>query len=331
MHLLITLPLAFGVTALLLAISYTFEQITYQAILPHLAFYGISLGILMALAFNAAKIALAWRIGSSRRPGFGAVFAKMGYVSLSVIASFLVVANYADSPNLDRLLRSERAKVAAAYDARLKSGREAMEEDVANVRESYEKQRNEVLKSAKKQLDQLERDRKAEMKVTDANGNFIGRRYKEIMRQIKLAEEKRDARIADLNKEEQEKIAAIREAWQKREEEIMAARDQRVAEITRESLRDDEAAQSRWLTAGPHLINRMFGTHFNHGHLALLLSILTALVVEMGPLVLIVPVARELAGRTNAAFSGPVLVDTTPDRQPEDDDKGRSRPLRAVE
>jgi len=337
MNLLITLPLAFGVTALLLVISFTFEKIAYQAVLPNLQFYGISLGIVMALAFNSAKFTLAWRIGNFRSASyFSTIFALLLYGSLSFIASFLVYAAYADSPNLDRLLRSERAKVAASYDDRLQSVRDATEKDITTIQARYRELRNKTQQNAQQHLDELEKARQAEMKITDANGNFIGRRYKEIMRLIKLTKENRDARIDELNQKEEEEIKALRATWQEREKRILTERDKAVSKITRESLRDSEAAQSRWLTAGPHLLNRMFGWEIDHSHLALLLSILTALIVEFGPLVLITPVARDLSRLAgNASSAGPSRGDEPLDRPTEDHKKdntnARARTLRAVD
>ncbi len=325
----ITLPLTFVVVLLLLSISFAFERIAYEAVLPRLQLYGVSLGVLMAFAFNATKIGLAWYTGSeSKTLRFTSVLARFIYIFLSLLASYLVFANFADSPELNRLLRAERARVTASFDAKIHAGRGELDKDIALVQQRYDKLIHNIQDSAQKRLDKLERDRKAEMHITDEHGNFIGRRYKEIMRQIKQTEQQRDTRIADLNRKEKQEIEALRDDWRKRESAIIANRDQAIAQINRDNLRDSEAAQSSWLTAGPHIANRIFGTHFDHTHFALLLSILAALAVEIGPLVLIVPVASSYSRAHRAAAGKTSKQKTLP---PGNNPEPPARPLRAVD
>ena len=337
MNLLITLPLAFGVTALLLVISFTFEKIAYQAVLPNLQFYGISLGIVMALAFNSAKFTLAWRIGNFRSASyFSTIFALLLYGSLSFIASFLVYAAYADSPNLDRLLRSEQAKVASFYDTRLASMGKQRDDEIAMIEKDFASRLKSFLDQKNEDLKDLYTERRRERGIRYPNGDYHGPNYAKIEDEIAKIETEIDQYKAKISGEKKQAIEAIHAKWHKEEQRILAERDKAVSAITRESLRDSEAAQSRWLVAGPHLLNKMFGWQIDHSHLALLLSILTALIVEFGPLVLITPVARDLSRLAgNASSAGPSRGDEPLDRPTEDHKKdntnARARTLRAVD
>lgn len=289
----LTLPILFAIAIFLLAISYTFEQIAYAHILPRMSVMGVELSIVMALAFNATKIALAWIIGAGDRLSqFSATLGKLIYISLSLLASYMVFAYNADAPLLDKVVRQHQAETRQYYQQRIQALTKNLDSEIESVQVRYQKQRKQANDQYLPLLKDLEEQRQQEMHITDANGNFIGKRYKEIMRQIELNKNALKRRIDELNAKESDEVAALRKEWRKGQAALMEEQNQAVQNITRDSLHDDDAAQNRYLTAAPRLTNKIFHTDLGATHLAMALSLLATLAAEFGPLLIVGYAAR---------------------------------------
>lgn len=287
------------IAVLLVALSYQFEQIAYENILPAIMFFGVPISILTAIAFNAAKLSMAWiAVRGTTTSRLGATTAKLVYIMLSLLASLMVVSFHADAPNLEQAVRDQKFEITQAFAARIREVQAVETSQSQTIRERLQHQRDDIMNRYQKVLDQLEVDRKAEMLNTDSSGNFLGKRYREIMRQIALKTTERDQRIDALNDKEQQSLSALQAKLQTQINTLQQKRDIEMAKVSRESLRSDDRAMAPYLVAPVRLVNSIMGSDLTVMHLALLITLIMTAGIEFSPLVLIGHLARDSSSAT---------------------------------
>ncbi len=283
------------VAIMLAMISYQIERLAYEAILPNMLLLGVSMAVFMALAFNASKLALAWVLARGRTMARSSAFVtKTLYVALSLLASVVVFSYHADAPNLLKVYKERRYEVSMTHGKRVEDyiSRRKQEEQALIDGQARERRRIESKHEAK--LAELKREREAEEKRTYRDSTeFRGPHYEDVMNRINSTEQEYHARVDQLNQADQQALDVHRHDTERGIQAKQEKRDHDLAGITLASVANNEAVQNRYLLAPVHLSNEILGTNLTPMHIALLLSLLATLAVEIGPLVLIVFIAKD--------------------------------------
>ena len=280
---------------LCLLLSAVFELKAYDSIDGDLMIFTIPLAWAMAFTFNYCKIALLWVMGRSQQTGnkLLANTSKLLTVILSLVASMVVITSGSDQTNMDSVLSDVRLQTQRQFAEReqIMLDRHIKAENELLLR--YSKVRNEIQSHIASKIERYEDLLLEEMENKNKQtGNFIGKRYNEFKRQLNEVKNDLTNQLVQIRGEETSELQTLRSSQSQELSNLYRNRDHSLASISRENFNGKEEVQNQIFIPILRLINASFNTALTPVDLALLISILITLVVELTPMALVLYLAK---------------------------------------
>ncbi len=247
----------------------------------------LSLPIIVAFSVNVLKAGLAICLGylpMHKAPAGNAM--KLMVVIFSIFAGLMVISNMLASPNIDAAIAKEKQALRlSALDQTSKVKAWANEQtDAMKARIAFEQDM--ATKSIRETIETYEHDLKEEMKITDKDGNFIGKRYRELRAKLESAKQDLAAITATFTEKLAKEHAALSEQADAKIEKINSELEEALKLVTADSVSNSREAQNQAMQGIYAVIDRWQPESWDIQpvDVSIALSLLITLIIEFGPI-----------------------------------------------
>lgn len=277
-----------------LGLSYYFEEKAYSLLMPNHYFFGAALSVLLAFVFNAFKFTLIWMTNihkdSLRR--FQSLTIRNLIFLNSMLCSLLVFGLSFYEPNMDSLIFERKAEINRAFDAKKFYEITVFESEKQNLDAHFNALQKKVSEDFLPRIQRYEALRQVEMSNVK-NGTFIGDRYKEFDRFLSTEKDNLNNALSKLIEQQRMEHQKLRQAHDKRLQQIEKELTAQLNNVTRENLHGQEDAQIPAVVALLNLLNPLLNTTLQAMHISLIMSLLATIMIEFSPIMLIGYVASD--------------------------------------
>jgi len=216
---------------------------------------------------------------------------------LSFICSLAIFSLSLDRPNLEKTKAEDIRQIEDRFarDKQILQNRYQAEISGITNRNGnqFDEEARQIQAYYAPKIENLEKELRKEMENTDSRGNFIGKRYREFMRQLNEVKAERDQKLAEANRRNQivrrqneQEISNREAAFRQKMTELSQWRSSEIQKITNNSYTDDERASNKLMTATLNTINDgllspIFNIEMRPVVFSTLFSLLVALLIEL--------------------------------------------------
>ncbi len=259
----------------------------FEVIIINLVVRNIFLGIFLASVCEFAKVGLivlyrqvilTTDISSVTKAILHFLRSLMLGASLACTVALAVDSSF--NPYQEEVRAEEIATTKMKWKDHLALKKENRLHEEERIQSLHDSQRTLLLQTFQEEKAKIEGFRQNEMYITDAMGNFAGRRYKELTRQLRVLKENYGNDLEKLNLREKGDLDIIRKNYQK---VLLEQRDQKDAELrnyAQKSYVDDHRAQNSAITAFALAIEEQFGFPVTSTKVGFWMGVLFSIIIE---------------------------------------------------
>jgi hypothetical protein len=281
-----------GLTALsALYISFYMELVPYRSILSGIDYViinGVTVTIVIAATFNAAKIGITWIFAHMKVAGknpFSAYALRLVLITNSLFMTLFVVTGQFTAPNAEEVLMKNIRTIEQLFYDKEHAARENHRLALEQMKASYLLEREEFRNLYQPDLDEAAEGQKYEMKNV-VNGIWKGEKYNEWNDKYYITQEKLNKALVQAFGRYRDKLDAHNTKYEQKLESIAAEKQAALDNESIEKYLNSYESQNRLVVSFIAMMNKATGLDIGPHHITLLVASLITAIVEFVPLLL---------------------------------------------